>query len=49
MTLATAGEPQRRCTPIAEYVGRTIRYQETATNAAGSTTLTSLPTPVIQP
>lgn len=47
--VAIAGQTERRFAPIVEYVGRTIRYQETATNAAGSTTLTSLPTPVIQP
>lgn len=47
--VAIAGQPQRTFTLIAEYAGRTIRYQETATNAAGSTTLTSPQTPVIVP
>lgn len=47
--VAIAGQTQRTFTIIAEYAGRTLRYQETATNAAGSTTLTSLPTPVIVP
>ena len=42
-----AGQSQRTFTIIVEYVGRSIRYQETATNSAGSTTLTSAQTPVI--